>query len=288
MNAVRKDRCLCHFFRAATWFTAVAALSLFCFLALMSLPLLSATPWTSLFSWEWAPLRGKLGLLAIVGGSLAVACLAVAVALPLALGLVCGALFASPRVARVLHSLLQVMSAIPTVVYAFSGIILLVPLLRFGGATGTGYSWLAASIVLSLVVLPTLVLLLLPPLKESWLSLQPTTACLGMTPHQTMVWILLPRHVSVLISATLLAWARALGDTMIALMLSGNSPQTAHLTSPIRTLTAHMALMCGADTQRADFDAVFVSGLFLFLLCGAVHLAAQRLTRPMAARSQAG
>ena len=115
--------------------------------------------------------------------------------------------------------------------------------------------------------------------RESWKRLYPTASSLGFSPSQ-MLLIVLPETLPTLLAGAMMAWSRAMGDTMIALMLSGNSSQSlGHLQSPLRTLTAHIALTSSSDTTSIDYCAIFLSGVFLLLFCCALHHLAQRLSK---------
>ena len=109
-------------------------------------------------------------------------------------------------------------------------------------------------------------------------TLRLATAALGLSPVQELLWVILPLCSRGIVAAGILGFGRALGDTLVALMLSGNAPQLPH--SPldaIRTLTAHIALVVATDSQSTAYNSIFASGLIIFSLTAAINLTLRRL-----------
>jgi phosphate transport system permease protein len=249
------------------------------FLTYFTVPILTEGHLTAIFSWSWRPFHGKFGILPMVAGSLCLAASAMAVAYPLGLG-ICG--FAhglGPRWLRgPLMGLINFMTSIPTVVYGFVSVIFLVPLVRTTFPASTGYSWLTATLTLSLMILPTLVLLIQAQLQQVDAKVRLASAALGFSPSQTLLWVMRPLAARGLWAAAVLGFSRALGDTLIALMVAGNAPQVPHsMLDSIRTLTAHIALVVATDSTSRAYQSIFVSGLILFAVTGAVNLSLRRL-----------
>lgn len=259
---------------AASVVTALSAVTLFFFLLYFSLPLFRDGALAALLSWHWRPLQGEFGILSLVVGSLCLAISALLIAYPLALGVCAFACGIGPGWAvRLLRSGVRFMSGIPTVVYGLVALFLLVPLLR-GAFSGSGFSWLAALLTLAVLLLPTLVLILDSQFRLVLPGVRLTTAALGFSPAQTFWWLVLPRSRRGLVMAAVLGFGRATGDALIPLMLSGNAPQVPHaLTDPLRTLTAHIALVVATDSQSAAYASLFACGLLLFTSSLGVNLA---------------
>ncbi len=262
---------------AAAVVSGVAVLAILVFLAILAAPAVRGT--TDVWSWDWRPFHGHYGILPMIVGSLLLAGGAVLVALPVGVlitGFVNGL---GPRpLRRIVLGVVRLMTGIPTIVYAFVSAIVIAPLLRGAFAHGSGYCFLAAWLVLSVLVLPTVVLLLHAHWQSLGTKLGVTCAALGLTPAQTVYRVLLPLSRRGLLVAGVFAFARAVGDTMIALLLSGNAPQVP--SSPLesfRTLTAHIALVYSTDTQGAAYASIFAAGLILLVMTAALSLVARRL-----------
>ncbi len=257
----------------------LAVAAIFGFLAWFSLPLLEPDRLGTVLSWDWRPFQGRFGILPMVTGSLLLSLSALALAYPLAVGLCCFMHGLGPRpAARVVSATVRFMTGVPTVVYGLSSVLLLVPLVRraFGG--GSGFCWLAAALVLALLVLPTIVLLLDAQMRITADGLRLTAAALGLTRAQELARLTLPLSSRGLTMAAALGFGRAVGDTIVPLMLAGNATQMpiGPLDS-MRTLTAHIALVVATDSQSAAYDSLFACGLVLFGSTLAVNLALRSL-----------
>mgnify|MGYP001812574235 FL=1 len=175
-------------------------------------------------------------------------------------------------------AVVQLMTGIPTIVYAFVSAMLLVPFVRNVFAHGTGYSLLSATLVLAVLILPTIVLMLHAQWQSMASDLRLTCASLGLTPTQCALRVLLPLSRRGMLLAATLGFARAVGDTMIALLLSGNAAQVPH--SPLdsmRALTAHIALVHSTDSQDAAYASIFAAGLLLLVLTALLSMAVRAL-----------
>jgi phosphate transport system permease protein len=259
---------------AATAVSALAIAAILILLFIFCLPLLTSHGLAHIFSRQWQPFGGQFGILPMCAGSLALSTLAMALAFPLALG-ICTLVHGVARgfLGRFFLALIHFMTCIPTVVYGFVSVFLLVPRLREWFAAGTGFSLLAAALTLSLLILPTITLILHSRLAQLDPTLRLAAEAMGFTPVQQMRYVLLPAASGGLAAAAVLGFGRAIGDTLISLMLAGNAPQfPGSLFAPIRTLTAHIGLVVATDSQSMAYQSVFAAGLLLFLLTGAVSL----------------
>lgn len=235
------------------------------------------------FSWSWAPGKGEFGILPMVAGSVLMAVLAVVSGWTLGLCLCCwllapdGSGKGDVLLRNLVGGMVRVMTAIPTVVYGFAAVFLLTPVIR-SGLGGSGFSWLTAAIMLSLLILPTVVLVLQAGLGPRLESVRLAGAAAGLTRLELLWYLVLPSSRSTLISAAVLGFGRAVGDTMLPLMLAGNAPVMPEtLLSSLRTLTAHMALVTSNEVGGAAYDSLFMAGLFLLLINGIVSLAIRRM-----------
>ena len=162
--------------------------------------------------------------------------------------------------------LVRFMTTIPTVVYGFAAVFLLTPLIRraFGGS---GMCLLAAGLILTLEILPTMVLVMQAGLSPRLSRLCPWGQALGFSKLGLFRLFVLPRSRRTLAAAAVLGFGRAAGDTLIPLMLAGNAVQVPQgLLSSIRTLTAHMALVTSNEVGGAAYGSLFCAGLILLVV----------------------
>lgn len=252
---------------------AILALVLL-YLTLASASLLFAD--AGLWQLRWHPLAGTYGLVAMLVGSVAVSLLALLIAVPPGLVLaVWGRFFAPPWVGRLYRGAMGLLASIPSVVYGFWGLAMLVPLLNRWAPPGA--SLLAAALVLALMILPILVLqadLALDKARRRHLA---AAMALGASVGGTVRRVLLPTAAPQLVPAVLLQLGRALGETMAVIMVAGNVVQVPDaLTAPIRTLTANIALEM-AYASGAHQTALFASGWLLFVLVTLIMLGARAI-----------
>lgn len=252
---------------------------LFAMIILAALPALA--PGANPFTWHWQPYQGKFGILPMLTGSLALGAMALAIGWPLSLGLVCWLLTGNERAPhkKATFTLLRFMATIPTVVYGFAAVFLLTPLARhFLG--GTGMCLAAAGVMLSLLTTPTMTLVLIAGLKPRMDRFRLPGLALGFAPLEILRLFVLPASKSNLAAAAVLGFGRALGDTLLPLMLAGNAaivPDS--FASSMRSLTAHMALVTANEVGAAAYNSLFAAGLILLLANAGASLALRRLTR---------
>ncbi len=262
--------------------TAISAVAIFFILGLLAyfcLPLFTSGGIGAVLAWQWKPFGGQFGILPMCVGSLSLSLFALGLAFPPAMGICCFVTILAPgKLARFFLILIHFMTSIPTVIYGFVSVFLLVPLVREWFESGTGFSFLTAALCLSLLILPTIVLVFHARLQQIDPGLRLASEAMGLTPAQQLRHVLIPVASRGLVVALVLGFGRAIGDTMISLMLAGNAPQVPHsLSASLRTLTAHIALVLATDSQSMPYRSVFASGLILFLLIGAVNLFIRRL-----------
>mgnify|MGYP000257962813 CR=1 FL=1 len=222
-----------------------------------------------IFSAEWAPLENKFGILPMLISTCIVTLLAVLLSLPIGLGTAIFLNeFANPKISTVIKPIIELLAAIPSVIYGFIGIQIISNLIRkyFGGS---GLCVLNAAIVLSIMILPMLVSISSDALRNVPYQYKEASYAMGATKWQTIYHITLPAARSGILTALILATGRALGETMAVLMVIGNSTQIPKtLISPARTLTSGIALELGyaiGDHRRALFGCGVV--LFALIMC---------------------
>ena len=164
-----------------------------------------------------------------------------------------------------LKALIRFMTGIPTVVYGFSAIFLLVPLIR-EGLGGAGLCVLAAGMMLAVLVTPVMTLFFVDSLLGVNSAHIQAAQALGANKIQRLLYVMIPQALPGMATGFVLATGRAVGDTLIALMLAGNAiavPQS--LLDPARTLTGHIALVKAADYGSLEFRSIFACGIALYL-----------------------
>lgn len=263
---------------ASTIACAIVVLSIFLFMIVLGLPLFRESAFFTVWTGPWAPHSGLYGVRPMISGTLWIALLATLLSLPLSMGTAFViASLAGPRLSRLLNALIRFMTGIPTVIYGFTGIFLLVPFIRegFGGA---GMSVLAAGAILAILISPTMILFFSDSLSAVSPDYVQAARALGANRVQRLLYVIVPGALGGMASGFVLALGRALGDTLIALMLAGNavrSPQS--LLEPARTLTAHIALVKAGDFNSLEFRSIFACGIALYLLTTAAVVAVRIL-----------
>ena len=228
---------------------------------------------------NWHPLEGHFGILAMVIGSLAVTAGAMAVGVTLGLG--CAVVltqFCPPKLVSILKPSIELLAGIPSVVYGFIGVIILVPLIR-DYLGGPGLSVLASSIVLGIMMLPTVTSISVDAIQAVPKSYREGSLALGATQWQTTHRVILKAARSGIVAAVILGMGRAVGETMAVIMVAGNTLDLPHsITDPVRTLTSNIALEMGyaKDEHR---QALFATGVTLFVIIMVLNTIALTVSR---------
>jgi phosphate ABC transporter permease protein PstC len=219
-----------------------------------------------LLSSDWRPDSGRYGIFPMIVSSLAVTLGALLVGAPLAMA---GAIFLSefgpPGMMRVVKPAIELLAGIPSVVFGFIGVMVLAPFIR-QVAGGPGLSVLAASIVLGVMILPTVMSISIDALGAVPQSYREGALALGATRWQAVRLVVLKAARSGLLAGTILGMGRAIGETMAVIMVAGNAvrmPTT--VLDSARTLTANIALEMGYATGMHR-QALFATGIVLFVV----------------------
>jgi phosphate ABC transporter permease protein PstC len=219
-----------------------------------------------LFSSDWNPQAGKFGIFSMIVSSLYVTLGAMLIGAPLGIA---GAIFLNEflprRVMRIIKPTIELLAGIPSVVFGFLGVMVLAPFIReYMG--GPGLSILAASIILGIMILPTVISISTDAIAAVPNSYREGALALGATRWQSVHMVILKAARSGIIASVILAMGRSLGETMAVIMVAGNTVRIPHsLTDPVRTLTANIALEMSNATGLAR-EALFATGIVLFVL----------------------
>lgn len=234
-----------------------------------------------LTSTEWFPTAHpavQLGVLPLILGTLWVSFGAIVLALPF--GLACAiymAEIADPRVRNILKPLIELLAGIPSVVYGFFGLVVIVPLIQQTFNLPVGESALAGSILLGIMALPTIITISEDAIKTTPRAMKEASLALGANKWQTILRVIIPYSISGITTAAILGIGRAIGETMAVLMVTGNSAviPTSFL-QPVRTIPATIAAELGeAPFGGLHFQALFFLGCILFIISLVINLSVE-------------
>ncbi len=238
-----------------------------------------------LFSTEWYPtsdVNVRYGTLALTVGTLSVTAVAIALAVPFGLG---GAIFVSEfcgrRLKEVLKIVIELLAAIPSVVWGFVGLTVMSRVIVALTGAPVGVNLLNGGVILALMSVPIIVSIGEDALKAVPDSYREAAEALGATRWQTVYRVLLPAARNGLLAAVLLGVGRAVGETMAVLMATGHAVQIPEgLLNSVRTLTANVAAELGeAPAGSPHYRVLFLTGVLLFWITFAVNFAADLVIR---------
>lgn len=225
-----------------------------------------------------APLFGMWPLLA---GTLWVSLFAILFALPFGISIaVYMAEVASEKVRNILKPIIELLNGIPSVVYGFFGLIVIVPLLQQVFGLPVGESGLAGSIVLAIMALPTIVTVAEDAMRNCPRSLREASLALGATKWQTISRVVIPSSMSGIASGVVLGIGRAVGETMAVLMVTGNAAVVpTSILEPLRTIPATIAAELGeAPAGGAHYQSLFLLGVILFFITFIINLSVEYIS----------
>lgn len=216
----------------------------------------------------WRPANDVYGIFPMIVGSIYVTAGAMIVGVPT--GLLCAIFlsrFADRRVSRILKPGVELLAGIPSVVYGFFGLVVIVPFIRVN-APGNGLSLLAASVLLGIMILPTIITVAQSALDAVPRKYYEGALALGAGHERSVFRVVVPAAVSGIMAAIVLGVGRAIGETMAVIMVAGNQPVIPDsIFDGVRTMTANIVLEMGyaADLHRGALIATGVV-LFVFIL----------------------
>lgn len=223
---------------------------------------------------DWQPRAEIFGILPMITSSILATIGAILLGAPIG---VFTAIFivylAPPKLSYILKTTTDILASIPSVIYGFFGLMIIVPFIDkyLAGGSG-GNSLLAAIIILSIMILPTIISISESSLKEVDLSFRDASLALGATKITTIFKVLVPTAFSGIMSSVILGVGRALGEAMAVILVSGNSPFIPEsILSPVRTMSANIALEM-SYASGAHQGALFGTGVILFLFIFMVNL----------------
>lgn len=233
---------------------------------------------------DWSPSRGSFGILSMIIGSLWVTAGALIFGVPLGVMVaIFTAEFAPPALAQAVRPLIQLLAGIPSVIYGFVGLTVLIPLIqRYLG--GAGPSALAGAVVLAIMILPTIVSISEDSIRAVPRGYRDGALALGATQWQTIWRVVLPAARSGIVSSIILGMGRAIGETMAVIMVVGNA--LALPLSPLQSVTT-LTSNIGLEMAYATGDhrrALFAIGAVLFVIIMTLSMSASVMSRRSARR----
>lgn len=228
--------------------------------------------WDFLGGREWYPTiqpAVQMGVLPLILGTLWVSFGAILIALPLGLATaIYMAEIANTKVRNILKPIIELLAGIPSVVYGFFGLVVIVPLIQDIFNLPVGETALAGSIILGIMALPTIISVSEDAMRTTPRAMKEASLALGATKWQTIYKVIIPYSISGISTAAILGIGRAIGETMAVLMVTGNAsviPDS--FLEPVRTIPATIAAELGEAPQGGiHYKALFALGCILFLL----------------------
>ena len=226
----------------------------------------------------WLPTAqpaAQMGVLPLILGTLWVSLGAILLALPLGLATaIYMAEIASDKMRRTLKPLIELLAGIPSVVYGFFGLVIIVPLIQKTFNLPVGETGLAGSIILAIMALPTIITISEDALRTTPRAMKEASLALGANKWQTISRVVVPYAASGISAAAILGMGRAIGETMAVLMVTGNAAVIPHtLLEPVRTIPATIAAELGEATQGGlHFKALFALACILFIITIVINL----------------
>ncbi len=234
---------------------------------------------------EWYPTSVsniRYGVLALIAGSASVTLLAMLIAVPFGFGAaIYVAEFSGPRTKEALKVLIELLAAIPSVVWGFLGLTIMNELIIEIFNAPIGLTVLNGGIILALMSLPIIVSISEDALRAVPDSYREAAMGMGATKWQFILKVLLPASKSGLLAAALLGIGRAMGETMAVLMATGHAiNMPTGLLDSVRTLTATIAAELGETSMGSDhYQVLFVIGMLLFCITFTINLTADLVVR---------
>lgn len=227
---------------------------------------------------EWFPTAqpaAQLGVMPLILGTLWVSIFAIVIALPFGLATaIYIAEIADDRVGKILKPVIELLAGIPSVVYGFFGLIVIVPLVQKTFNLPVGETGLAGSIVLAIMALPTIITISEDAIRNTPRAMKEASLALGATHWQTISKIIIPYSISGISAAAILGIGRAVGETMAVLMVTGNAAVIPHsILEPVRTIPATIAAELGESAHGSlHYKALFALGCILFVITLVINL----------------
>jgi phosphate ABC transporter permease protein PstC len=219
-----------------------------------------------IFGFKWAPTKGYFGIFPMIISSFLVTIGALVIGAPM--GLSCAIYlseYSGKRMKMFLKPALELLAGIPSVVYGFLGVVYIVPIVR-NYLGGSGFSLLATSIILGVMILPTIISISFDALVSVPRTYREGSFAMGATKWQTIYRVVVPSAKSGILASFILGMGRAIGETMAVIMIAGNALKIpVSILDPLRTLTGNIALELAYATGDHR-QSLFSTGVVLLVI----------------------
>lgn len=277
---MKKEKTAEYLFKAAALFSVVAVLLICIFLFASAIPTIAKIgPLKFLLGTKWKPSNNIYGILPMILASIYVTGLSILFGVPLGILMaVYMAFFCPKKLYKFLKPCVELLSGIPSIVYGFFGLMVIVPFMqRIVG--GSGKSLLTASILLTLMILPTIITVSETSLRSVDKSLLDGALSLGDTKECAIFKVIIPAASSGILSSVILGIGRSIGETMAVIMIAGNQAvMPSSIYKGVRTMTANIVLEMGYATDLHR-DALIATGTVLFVFILIINLSFSILKR---------
>ncbi len=229
-----------------------------------SFDFLTDTQWTVLFE------NPRYGIMPLVTGTLVTSMIALAVALPLGTTIaIYLSEYANPTVREILKPILELLSAVPTVVFGYFALLFVTPMLQSILPDLPGFNMLSAGIVIGIMIVPYVSSLSEDAMRAVPVTIREGSYAMGATRVQTAVRVLMPAAFSGIASAYVLGFSRAVGETMVVALAAGTQPNlTLNPMEGAATITAYIVQVSLGDLPHGSlaYQSIFAAGLTLMLM----------------------
>jgi phosphate transport system permease protein len=234
---------------------------------------------------EWMPTATPaplFGVMPLILGTLLVSIVAILIALPLGLGVaIYLSELAGERMRKFMKPTIELLAGIPSVVYGFFGLVVLVPIVQKTLNLSVGETAFTGSVILAIMALPTIITVAEDAMRNTPRTMREASLALGATDWQTIYRVVIPYSASGISAAVVLGIGRAIGETMAVLMVTGNAAVMPHsLFESIRTIPATIAAELGeAPAGGTHYQALFLLGCILFIITMIISITAEAISK---------
>ena len=276
---MKKEGVFKFLFAAAALFSVLAVVVISLFLFASAFPTIKEIgPINFLFGKIWKPSNDIYGIFPMIVGSVYVTGISILIGVPLGLfTALYMTYFAPKKLYRVMKPAVELLAGIPSIVYGFFGLMVLVPLFR--SIFGSGKSILTASVLLSFMILPTIITVSESSLRALDNSLLEGALALGDTKEKAVFRVMVPAASSGILSSVILGVGRSIGETMAVVMVAGSQPRIpGGVLDGVRTMTANIVLEMGYATDLHR-EALIATGAVLFVFVLILNLSFSLIRR---------
>jgi len=230
----------------------------------------------------WSPSSGIFGVLPIFVGTLLTSIVAAAIAIPIGIGCtIYLAEVAHPTIKKFLKPIIELLAGVPSIIFGLFAMLVLSHFVQLVFNTGTTLNGMVGAIALAIMMIPIMVTISEDAMNSVPGSLKEASMALGATKWETIRGVVIPASLSGIVAAIILAFGRAIGETMTVLMATGSARQlTTNIFSPMETMTSAIALDI-QEVARTElhYNALFAVGLLLFMLTFIINLTAEMILK---------